>query len=37
VRNSVGIKLTGLGALNEINNYLLLFFLENKFDKFGFN
>lgn len=32
VRNSRGIKLTGLGALNEINNYLLLFFIERKFN-----
>jgi hypothetical protein len=26
--------LTGLGALNEINNYLLLFFMERNFDKY---
>ena len=26
VRNSRGLKLTGMAALNEINNYLLLFF-----------
>ena len=26
VRQSRGLKLTGLGALNEINNYLLLIY-----------
>jgi type I restriction-modification system DNA methylase subunit len=34
VRQSRGLKLTGLGALNEINNYLLLFFMERNFDKY---
>ena len=34
VRNSRGLKLTGLAALNEINNYLLLFFIERKFEKY---
>ena len=35
VRQSRGLKLTGLGALNEINNYLLLFFMERRFDKYS--
>jgi type I restriction enzyme, S subunit len=30
VRNGKGIKLTGLGALNEINNFLLILFLSRK-------
>jgi len=34
VRNSRGLKLTGMSALNEINNYLLLFFIERKFEKY---
>jgi type I restriction-modification system DNA methylase subunit len=34
VRNSRGLKLTGMAALNEINNYLLLFFIERKFEKY---
>ncbi len=34
VRNGRGVKLTGLGALNEINNFLLLFFIERNFDKY---
>jgi hypothetical protein len=28
VRNGKGVKLTGLGALNEINNFLLILFLS---------
>ena len=35
VRQSRGLKLTGLGALNEINNYLLLFFMERRFNKYN--
>ena len=35
VRNSRGLKLTGMAALNEINNYLLLFFIERKFEKYN--
>ncbi len=35
VRNGRGVKLTGLGALNEINNFLLLFFIERKFKKYS--
>lgn len=34
VRNGRGVKLTGLGALNEINNFLLLFFIERNFEKY---
>jgi type I restriction-modification system DNA methylase subunit len=34
VRNSRGLKLTGMAALNEINNYLLLFFIERNFSKY---
>jgi type I restriction-modification system DNA methylase subunit len=34
VRNGKGSKLTGMGALNEINNFLLLFFIERNFDKY---
>jgi len=34
VRNGKGSKLTGMGALNEINNFLLLFFIERSFDKY---
>ena len=34
VRNGRGVKLTGLGALNEINNFLLLFFIERNFHKY---
>lgn len=34
VRNARGVKLTGMGALNEINNYLLLFFIEREFDEY---
>lgn len=34
VRNSRGLKLTGMAALNEINNYLLLFFIERNFQKY---
>ena len=34
VRNSRGLKLTGMAALNEINNYLLLFFIERNFHKY---
>jgi type I restriction enzyme S subunit len=30
VRNGKGVKLTGLGALNEINNFLLILFLSRK-------
>lgn len=30
VRNAKGIKLTGISALNEISNFLLFFFMENK-------
>ena len=30
--NSRGLKLTGMAALNEINNYLLLFFIEINFE-----
>lgn len=33
-RNGQGIKLTGLPALNEINNFLVLMFLENKIDSY---
>jgi len=35
VRNGKGIKLTGIPALNEINNFLLLKFLEPKIDEYG--
>lgn len=35
VRNSPGIKLTGLGALNEINNYLMLFFIERNYEEYN--
>ena len=35
VRNGKGSKLTGMGALNEINNFLLLFFIERSFDKYN--
>jgi type I restriction-modification system DNA methylase subunit/restriction endonuclease S subunit len=34
VRNSRCLKLTGMAALNEINNYLLLFFIERNFEKY---
>jgi hypothetical protein len=34
VRTGRKITLTGLGALNEINNYLLLFFIERNFEKY---
>jgi type I restriction-modification system DNA methylase subunit/restriction endonuclease S subunit len=34
-RNGKGIKLTGLPALNEINNFLVLMFLENKIESYG--
>lgn len=34
IRNGKGSKLTGMGALNEINNFLLLFFIERNFDKY---
>lgn len=34
VRNSKGIKLTGMAALNEINNFLLIRFAEKKISKF---
>jgi type I restriction-modification system DNA methylase subunit len=33
VRNAKGLKLTGMSALNEICNYLLLFFVEKFVDK----
>ena len=35
VRNGKSIKLTGIPALNEINNFLLLKFLEPKIDEYG--
>jgi hypothetical protein len=35
VRNSPSIKLTGLGALNEINNYLMLFFIERNYEEYN--
>ena len=35
VRNGKGIKLTGLAALNEINNFLLIFFISKKFKDYG--
>jgi type I restriction-modification system DNA methylase subunit len=35
VRNGKGIKLTGIPALNEINNFLLLKFLEPKIEEYG--
>ena len=35
VRNARKVKLTGFGAINELNNYLLLFFIERNFDKYG--
>jgi type I restriction-modification system DNA methylase subunit len=34
VRSGKGSKLTGMGALNEINNFLLLFFIERNFEKY---
>jgi type I restriction-modification system DNA methylase subunit len=34
LRNARGVKLTGLAALNEINNFLLVFFIERDFDKY---
>ena len=34
LRNGRGVKLTGLSALNEINNFLLIFFIERDFDKY---
>ena len=35
VRSGKGSKLTGMGALNEINNFLLLFFIERNFNKYN--
>lgn len=32
IRNSAGLKLTGMGALNEINNLLMLWFVEKYID-----
>jgi hypothetical protein len=33
VRNSKGIKLTGMSALNEINNFIMIRFIEKFIDK----
>ena len=35
VRNAKGIKLSGISALNEINNYLLFFFMERHVDRYN--
>ena len=35
LRNGRGVKLTGLGALNEINNFLLIFFIERDFEQYN--
>ena len=34
VRSGRKVALTGIGALNEINNYLMLFFIEKRFNKY---
>ena len=35
IRNAKGIKLTGMAALNEINNFFALYFIKDKVVQFG--